>query len=73
MEYKRHANENCPNCGDGIDVLTECLEENDTLTEQWFYDGDKCVCAAECGFESTMSVCEDIAWMEQEGNINELN
>lgn len=63
--------ENCPNCGDEIEVLSECPEEEDTEFEQWFGDGEECRCAAKCGFVSCVSADENGAWM-QEGNIDEL-
>ena len=51
--------ENCPDCGTCLEVLTDCLESEDTEFEVFFYDGDKVRCIDECGFESAMTVDED--------------
>jgi hypothetical protein len=63
--------ESCPYCGDDIEVLTSCLEEDDPEDGQAYYDGDDARCAAHCGFLSAVSVDEDEAWI-QDGNIDDL-
>jgi hypothetical protein len=71
-KYKIFHAEDCPNCGDQIEVLSEFPEEKDTEFEQWFMDGEYCRCVAECGFVSHISADGDNVYM-QEGNIDELN
>ena len=61
----------CLNCGDRIEVLSECLEENDTEFEVFVNDGDYVRCESECGFISAISADEGEVWV-QDGNINEL-
>lgn len=70
-KWKLWNSENCPNCGDGIEVLSECPEEDDTEFEQYLMDGEDCRCSAECGFLSCVSADEEGVWM-QDGNIDEL-
>jgi hypothetical protein len=70
-QWKIWNSESCPNCGDAIEVLSECDENNDTEFEQWFMDGEDCKCVADCGFLSAVSADENGAWM-QDGNIDEL-
>lgn len=71
-EWKVFASDNCPNCGNNLEVLSDCPEEKDTEFEQWFIDGEKVRCCSECGFESALSVDDGEAWI-QEGNISELS
>ena len=61
----------CMNCGDRIEVLSECLQENDTEFEVFVNDGDDARCESGCGFLSTISADDGNAWL-QEGNIEEL-
>jgi hypothetical protein len=63
--------DNCPMCGDDLIVNTECLEEDDSDFEQWYYDGDEVRCAANCGFKSFVSCDENGAWI-QDVNADEL-
>lgn len=71
-EWKMIIGENCPNCGDNLEVLSECLEKDDTDSGQWFVDGEDVKCCGDCGFESAISVVDGEVWI-QDGNINELN
>lgn len=67
-KWKIFAGEDCPNCGDNLEVLSESPEENDTDFEQWFTDGEDVRCCSECGFKSAVSVSDDgEAWV-QDGN-----
>ena len=63
--------DDCPNCGNALIVRTDCREENDTESKQWFCDGDEVRCAANCGFISAVSADENGVWI-QDGNIEEL-
>jgi len=65
-KWKLWNSENCPNCGDGIDVLSECLEEDDDSDTQFIMDGDDCRCIAECGFQSCISADDEGSWMQDE-------
>ena len=44
--------DDCPECGDALEIETDALEEGEC------YDGDAVKCIA-CGFKSGMSVYED--------------
>lgn len=61
----------CPNCGDDIEVLSECLTKDDTATKQWFIDGEEVRCVSKCGFKTSISADEAGVWL-QYGNIDEL-
>lgn len=65
---------NCSNCGDDVEVFTNCIQEPDNEEFGTFvYDGDDVRCMAECGFKSHMIVYdEDCVGMDHEGNIEEL-
>lgn len=63
-EWKIFAAENCPNCGDNLEVLSESHETNDTEFEQFFLDGEEVRCCAECGYISTISVDDGEAWVK---------
>ena len=66
-EWKVFMGEDCPNCGDNLEVLSECLEKDDTDSEQWFVDGEDVKCCADCGFISSLSVSDDgCAWVQDE-------
>lgn len=62
----------CPNCGNSIEVLSECPEENDTEFEVTVMDQEDVRCIAQCGFISCTDVSEEGYAGIQEGNINEL-
>ena len=70
-EWKLFVAESCPNCGESLEVLSACLEGDDTDFEQFFMDGDDVRCMVGCGFLSSMSADGEHAWV-QDGNINEL-
>ena len=71
-KWKIFHGDNCPNCGDALEVFSECPEEEDTVFETLVYDGEPVRCMAECGFESCTEVTEDGNAYVQEGNIEEL-
>ena len=63
--------EDCPNCGDALEVFSACQEGDDTEFVQYLMDGDDVRCAAGCGFLSAISADDDDVWV-QDGNINDL-
>lgn len=71
-KWKLFPSDNCPNCGDAVEVLSEAPEDADTDFQVNVFDGEEVRCAALCGFESCISVSEDGAAYVQEGNISEL-
>jgi hypothetical protein len=72
QQWKILTLENCPNCGDELEVFSASLEKNDTNFVQCLSDGEAVRCISQCGFKSALSVDDDgEAWV-QEGNINEL-
>ena len=50
----------CPNCGDGVEVFTDCKYDNQA------YDGDEARCV-DCGKKGWVSADEDRAWVNWEG------
>lgn len=59
METKIFQSEKCPECGNMLEVFTNCQEKNDNEFEVFFNDGDKVNCYLKCGFESTITVNEN--------------
>ena len=71
-KWKVFPGDNCPNCGDAIEVLSECAEEKDTDFETFAFDGEDVKCMANCGFESSIVVTEEGSAYVQEGNLEDL-
>ncbi len=67
----KHYNDNCPNCGEDLEVFSAIPKEQETDDIQ-VYDGENVRCAAKCGFESCIDVSEDGNATVQDGNIDEL-
>ena len=58
-KWKILNNEFCPNCGEELEVLSECPAEEDQDYQQWLCDGEKVRCTAKCGFESKVFIYDD--------------
>ena len=57
-EWKPLENDECLNCGDALEALTECKQEN------YFYDGDEVRCLSKCGMTGSFSCDgEGDAWV----------
>lgn len=69
-QWKILDHENCPNCGDLLEVFSKYHESGD-FDGQLVEDGEDVRCANLCGFVSSMSADEDGVWV-QDGNIDEL-
>lgn len=61
----------CPNCGNDLEVFSECLQENDGDGNPLVYDGEDIRCVA-CKFRSATNVDENGASV-QDGNIDEIS
>ena len=71
-EWKIFQGDNCPNCGDAVEVLSEIAEEDDSQFETSVYDGEEVRCIGRCGFLSGIEVTEEGNAYIQEGNLIEL-
>jgi hypothetical protein len=60
-------NEDCPNCGNGVEVCTDAQQEDIFPVA---YDGDAAQCNS-CGWEGNLIVDEDGARLNG-GNLDEL-
>ncbi len=62
-KWKLFLLEDCPECGDHLEVLSEFPESNDTDDEVACRDGDDIRCQ-NCDYESYISVDEDGFWLQ---------
>lgn len=71
-EWKTWEFDSCPNCGNALEVLSDCLaEDDDPLAGAYVNDEDDIRCVAQCGFKSCISADENDVWI-QDGNLNDL-
>jgi hypothetical protein len=70
-EWKNYILEDCPNCGDGLKILSECPASEDPPNYLTAVDGEEVRCCADCGFISCVSADED-GISVQDGNLEKL-
>lgn len=58
--WKEFKGEDCPACGDGVEVLT------DSDKQDYFYDSDESRCTG-CGLKGWVTADDGAAWLNWEG------
>lgn len=75
-DWKLWPHDECTNCGNNVEVFSECEERNDKNGLTYAMDGDEIRCVEKCGFTSHIEVDyskdDPTAHMNWEGNIEEL-
>lgn len=69
MEQWYLLSEDCPNCGESVEVLTDANQQSEF--ETFAFDGDKVRCSNKCGFETIAIVHGDELGI-MDGNIEKL-